>query len=117
MGRYAVEEGSMAFARLASAPVVKRPPVTLLYARAEGEEPSLLDARLAVIVDHYQPHVRLQTLSPDELARSPYAHLAGPTPAVFVLRKGELVGHAIGSMLPHRELDAVVRCAVEWPEC
>jgi hypothetical protein len=33
---------------------------------------------------------------------------------VLVVRRGEVVGEAIGAFLPVRELDRVVRCAVEW---
>ncbi len=106
----------MAIAKLANEAVLEESPVTLLYARESGGERSVLDARVAAIADHYKPYVQLRTMAPEELARSQYAHLAGPTPAVFVLRKGELVGHAVGAMLPHREIDAAVRCAVEWPE-
>ena len=100
--------------KLASAPAVSETPITLLYARPAGDS-SLLDARVAAVARHY-PCIRLETMTPDELQRSDYAHLAGPAPAVMLLRKGELVGCAIGSMLPHRELCAAVRNAVEWPD-
>ena len=104
----------MAFARLASAPSETETHVTLLYARAAGAELSVLDARLQAIVDRYKPHVELKTVAPDQL--SDYTDLDCPTPAVVVLRRGAVVGQALGALLPFRAIDDVVRCAVEWPE-
>jgi hypothetical protein len=105
----------MAFAKLASAPVVTQTPVTLVYAREEDAELSVLDARLATIVDRYKPYVVLKTVGPEELKSGEFAYLDCPIPAVVVLRGDEVVGQALGAMLPHRELENVVRCAVEWP--
>jgi len=87
-------------------------PVTLLYVRAGGEVASELDVRLGEIVNRYQPFVELRSLRPEEVEA-----LTGErpvTPRLFVLRGGEVVGQAMGAFLPTRELDRVVRCAVEW---
>ena len=37
------------------------------------------------------------------------------SPAVLVLRRGVVIGEAMGEDLPVRELDQAVRRAVEWP--
>ena len=88
------------------------PPVTLLYVSAGDGIGAELETRLDEIVGRYQPHVELRTLRPDEVEA-----LTGEKPQVprlLVLRGGEIVGQAMGALLPTRELDRVVRCAVEW---
>ncbi|HLU65198.1 MAG TPA: hypothetical protein VKZ63_02945 [Kofleriaceae bacterium] len=94
------------------------PDVTLLYVRPEGAEETELDRRVGAIAERYAPWVSLKVVSPGELAG------AGPdggglaatgSPAVLLLREGEVVGQAMGALLPARELDDAVRRAVEWP--
>ena len=87
-------------------------PVTLLYVRTSGDVASLFDQRLGEVVRRYQPFVELRSLRPEEVEA-----LTGErpqAPQLFVLRGGEIVGQAMGEFLPSRELDRVVRCAVEW---
>ena len=88
--------------------------ITLLYARpASMGELDVLGVRLRRIAANYGPHVELQLVSADELP-GPYAQTAHSTPTLVVLRDGAVIGEAIGA-LPARELDRLVRCAVEWP--
>lgn len=87
-------------------------PVTLLYVRTGGDITSDLDTRVREVVMRYQPFVELRSIRPDEVEA-----LTGERPQVprlLVLRGGEIVGQAMGTTLPTRELDRVVRCAVEW---
>lgn len=82
-------------------------PITLLYLRP-GSEKTELDRRLQEIAQHYAPMVELVVVS-----ERPIQGAASP-PMVLVLRRGELIGEAMGALLPRRELDRVVRRAVEW---
>jgi len=88
-------------------------PITMLYIRANHGAATVLDRAVAVLAERYAPRVTLQVLTaaqvPSRLAR--WAHR---TPAVLVLRDDALVGEAIGAFLPLRELDRIVRRAVEW---
>ncbi|MBT8495943.1 MAG: hypothetical protein KJO07_23060 [Deltaproteobacteria bacterium] len=96
--------------QVATAPTTA--PVTLLYVSAGGQVGAELEVRLGEIVGRYQPFVELRTFRPDEVEA-----LTGEKPLVprlLVLRGGEVVGQAMGALLPTRELDRVVRCAVEW---
>jgi len=88
-------------------------PVTLLYIRSDHDSHDVLDAGLATIVGRYAPLVVLIPVSPDEVEPQ-FARWAERTPTVLVVRDGKVVGEAIGAFLPVRELDRVVRCAVEW---
>ena len=86
--------------------------VTLLYVSAGDEIGAELEIRLEEITRRYQPYVELRTFRPEEVEA-----LTGEKPQVprlLVLRGGEVVGQAMGTLLPTRELDRVVRCAVEW---
>ena len=88
--------------------------ITLLYARPSSMgDLDVLGARLARIAAQYGPQVELVHVSADELP-GPYAQTAHSTPTLVVLRDGAVVGEAIGT-LPARELDRLVRRAVEWP--
>ncbi|HUH06036.1 MAG TPA: hypothetical protein VML75_28795 [Kofleriaceae bacterium] len=91
------------------------PPITLLLVRGPGTgaETGEMRARLETIARRYQPHVELRVISAAEVPE-PYRQRPMLGPTVLVLRRGELVGEAMGA-LPVRELDSVVRCAVEWP--
>ncbi len=93
-------------------------PITLLYVRSPDIDLTLLDARLAKIAARYAPLVEMRIVQQSELAEynlpCRYADFDGLMAAVLVLRHGEIVGEAIGASLPIRELDRVVRCAVEW---
>lgn len=89
------------------------PPIRLIYVRDPGADLEVLDGRLARIVARYAPMVDLQALAPWELPPEMAEH-AGPGPSVLILRRGQLVGGAAGAAMPARELDRVVRCAVEW---
>ena len=87
-------------------------PVTLLYVSAGDDAGAELELRLGEIATRYQPYFELRTFRPDEVEA-----LTGEKPVVprlLVLRGGEIVGQAMGALLPTRELDRVVRCAVEW---
>ena len=88
-------------------------PIALLYIRHPGAELRDLDIGLRTIVDRFAPLVELSVVSP-EGTPARFAQFAARTPVVLVLRHGQLVGEAIGAFLPVRELDRVVRCAVEW---
>jgi hypothetical protein len=92
-------------------------PITLLYVRPLAGDYLDLDAKLLEVAERYAPMVRLLTLTPAEAGRV-LARRAWHTrraPSVVVLRHGQVVGEAMGSLLPARELDRVVRRAVEWP--
>lgn len=93
-------------------------PITLLYVRPAELELAQLDARLTKIAERYAPLVEMRIVQQADLSEynlpERYARFSGATPAVLVLRHGEVVGEAIGAFLPIRELDSVVRCAVEW---
>ncbi len=88
------------------------PPITLIYIRAAGAEIGPLDAHLQTIARRF-PQVDLVVLDGD--AVDAVVARRGPTPAVLVLRRGELVGEATG-LLPAREIEEVVRCALEWTD-
>ncbi len=90
------------------------PAITLLYARPPTTGAlDTLGARLARIAARYGSQVELQQVTASQLP-SPYAQTASSTPTLVVLRNGAIVGEAIGS-LPARELECLVRRAVEWP--
>jgi len=93
-------------------------PIMMLYVRPLELDLALLDARLAKIADRYAPLLEMRIVDQNDLADynlpERYAHFSGSSPAVLLLRHGEVVGEAIGAFLPIRELDRVVRCAVEW---
>jgi hypothetical protein len=78
--------------------------VTLLYVRPEGDGQTGLDRVVELVAGRYG--VTLQVVPPD---REP------AVPALLVLRGEEIVGQAMGALLPVRDLDDVVRRAVEWP--
>ncbi len=96
----------------ASTPVSEALPVTLLYVRGSSKSATPLDGHVAAISSRYG--ARVEIVAPEEV-RARFPHAAEFTPAVLVLRDGRLVGEAVGEWLPPRELDTVVRCAVEWP--
>jgi hypothetical protein len=93
--------------------------ITLLYVRPAREGMTELDARVGAIAERYARWIELVVVRPDEVAALPgmeAVSVAGSSsPALFLLRQGEVVGEAMGAFLPARELDHVVRCAVEWP--
>jgi len=80
--------------------------ITLLYVRPPSEEMTELDRRVGAIAERYSRWVELRVVGDGE---------AFGSPAVLLLRQGEVVGEAMGALLPMRELDDVVRRAVEWP--
>lgn len=83
--------------------------ITLLYVRPANAEMTELDRRIGAIAERYSRWVELRVVGPvgDEGAFG--------SPAVLLLRRGEVVGEAMGALLPMRDLDDVVRRAVEWP--
>lgn len=83
--------------------------ITLLYVRPPCEERTELDRRVGAIAERYSRWVELRVVGQlgDEEAFG--------SPALLLLRQGEVVGEAMGALLPMRELDDVVRRAVEWP--
>jgi hypothetical protein len=93
--------------------------ITLLYVRPAREGMTELDARVGAIVERYARWIELVVVRPEELGDwpgiEPAAGAGAGSPALFLLRQGEVVGEAMGAFLPTRELDHVVRCAVEWP--
>ena len=91
--------------------------ITLLYVRPGREELTELDRRVGVIAERYARWVELVVIAPEDAAGRPgLEELAScGSPALFLLRGGEVVGEAMGALLPARELDQVVRRAVEWP--
>ncbi len=102
--------------------------IILLYVRPACDGPTELDRRVGAIAERYAAWVELIVVRPEELADRGFlgqrgeawgigvaASGAGHCPALLLLRGGEVVGEAMGALLPSRELDHVVRCAVEWP--
>lgn len=83
--------------------------ITLLYVRPPSAEMTELDRRVGAIAERYSRWVELRVVGHvgDEDAYG--------SPALLLLRHGEVVGEAMGALLPMRELDDVVRRAVEWP--
>ncbi|HWM85009.1 MAG TPA: hypothetical protein VNO33_04205 [Kofleriaceae bacterium] len=76
-----------------------------------------LDRRVGAIAERYARWVELVVLRPEDVAGRPGLENVGDfgSPALLLLRQGEVVGEAMGALLPTRELDQVVRRAVEWP--
>lgn len=102
--------------------------IILLYVRPACDGPTELDRRVGAIAERYAAWVELIVVRPEELAESGFLREPGKagavrsavgvgatSPALLLLRGGEVVGEAMGALLPSRELDHVVRCAVEWP--
>ena len=83
--------------------------ITLLYVRPPNEEMTELDRRVGAIAERYSRWVELRVVGQmgDDASFG--------SPALLLLRRGEVVGEAMGALLPMRELDDVVRRAVEWP--
>ncbi len=69
-----------------------------------------LDRRVGAIAERYSRWVELRVVGPVGDGDDSFG-----SPAVLLLRQGEVVGEAMGALLPMRELDDVVRRAVEWP--
>ncbi|HYU14735.1 MAG TPA: hypothetical protein VEL05_01635 [Candidatus Acidoferrum sp.] len=94
-----------------------RPLITLLYVRPFREGLTELDRRVGAIAERYAQWVELVVVRPEDLVASPDLErvAASGSPALLLLRQGEVVGEAMGALLPARELDQVVRRAVEWP--
>ena len=92
-------------------------PIELLLVRPDDGELSELETTLRAIVTRYSPMVDMRVVSqvPDGLGRLVRPACGVSQPLVLVVRDGQVVGEAMGSLLPARELDRVVRCAVEWP--
>lgn len=91
--------------------------ITLLYVRPFREGLTDFDRRVGVIAERYARWVELVVIAPEDAAARPgLEDLAScGSPALYLLRRGELVGEAMGALLPARELEQVVRRAVEWP--
>jgi hypothetical protein len=102
--------------------------IILLYVRPACDGPTELDRRVGAIAERYAAWVELIVIRPEEVAGSGFLRERGEAwgmgsaigsgascPALLLLRGGEVVGEAMGALLPSRELDHVVRCAVEWP--
>ena len=104
--------------------------ITLLYVRPPNEEMTELDRRIGAIAERYSRWVELRVVGPTassgmirSLSRAGTVLAGGQvgdaeaysSPALLLLRHGEVVGEAMGALLPMRELDDVVRRAVEWP--
>lgn len=93
--------------------------ITLLYVRPRREGLTELDRRVGAIAERYARWVELVVLAPEDAAVRPGLGLEDAasfgSPALFLLRGGEVVGEAMGALLPARELEQVVRRAVEWP--
>jgi hypothetical protein len=83
--------------------------ITLLYVRPPCAEMTELDRRVGAIAERYSRWVELRVVGPVGDGD------AFGSPALLLLRQGEVVGEAMGALLPMRELDDVVRRAVEWP--
>ena len=88
-------------------------PISVLYIRAAAADLPYLDRQIAILVERYAPHVELRVLAPEHVPAE-LADKTQRTPTVLVLRDGAIVGEAIGAFLPMRELDRMIRCAVEW---
>ena len=95
----------------------RRPSITLLYVRPARDGLTELDRRVGAIAERYSQWVELVVVRPEELVANPELERVARagSPALLLLRQGEVVGEAMGALLPTRELDQVVRQAVEWP--
>jgi hypothetical protein len=88
--------------------------ITLIYLRPANAEETVLDGILAEVVRRYGPRVELETVASEDAGRFARWCSTG-SPAVLLMRRGAVIGQAIGAALPARELDRAVRRAVEWP--
>ena len=95
-------------------PAVDRAPIVLMFIgdRRGGRGQRALYERLAELARRYFPLVTLRATSPSRVPGR-YAERAKLAPAVLVLRRGVVVGEATGATLPTRELNSVVRRAVQ----
>lgn len=93
--------------------------IELLYVRPPREGVTELDRRVVAIAERYARWVELVVVEPGDLALRPgletVAAASSASPVLLLLRDGDVVGEAMGALLPARELEHVVRCAVEWP--
>lgn len=91
--------------------------ITLLYVRPGQDGVTELDRRVGAIAEKYARWVDLVVVLPEALTGDSDMEcvVGAGSPALFLLRQGEVVGEAMGALLPTRELDQVVRQAVEWP--
>jgi hypothetical protein len=88
--------------------------ITLIYIRPEAGFETYLDVSLAEIARRYAPKVELKRMTAAEAGD--LADWASPgSPAILVMRRGAVIGEAMGDALPVRELDQAVRRALEWP--
>ena len=78
--------------------------ITLLLVQPDTDEPTELFETLGPIVERYTPLVRLCVMSevPEELERR---FPRSTAPMVLVIRNGVIIGEAMGTRLPARELD------------
>lgn len=90
-------------------------PITLLYVRPPGRHAIELERRLREIAHRHAPLVEVVVAAelPADLGFELRARFGRP-PTVLILRRGEMVGEAMGELLPAREIERVVRRAVEW---
>lgn len=84
--------------------------ITLLYVRPACDDVTELDRRVGTIVQRYARWVTLRVVRPDEVMTTVPMAQAG-SPALLLMRAGDLVGEAVGALLPARELDQAVRRA------
>ena len=93
-------------------------PITLVLVRSPGANgrrtAKKLEKRLEEIAERYAPNVVVLSSSPSRLPKR-YKDHAGPSPTVLVLRNDEIICETMGDLFPTKELDRVVRRAVEWP--
>jgi len=86
----------------------------LLIPSTQNKVHGNLKARLEQIASRFRPRVTVESYSIDTLP-SRFTRLSGPSPIILVLREGRIIGEAMGDLFPTKELERVVRRAVEWP--
>ena len=84
--------------------------VSVLFVRPAGMSAPLLERRLGEITAHHG--LALYTMLPQDVPKK-LASSVGAIPVVLIVSGGKLVGQAVGECLPVRELDNLVRAALD----
>jgi hypothetical protein len=87
--------------------------IVVMYVRAPGDEGGELEEQLRRVVARYAA-VELRVVGP-AIADELWSASGHPAPSVLILRAGVVVGGAMGSQLPQRELADMLHAAVSWP--
>jgi hypothetical protein len=87
--------------------------IEIVYVRPRGDHRAF-QARLYDVVRSFEGDVQLVTCSASELRHITHERVFVSTtvPNVIVVRRGMVIAHALGD-LPTRELDSLLRAAIE----